>query len=92
MKEPRVRIWIDARHEKYQAGQREELLYIITDIKLPSVREAVYYTLAALVWEIQVLDPEQGKIKIIYDPARISPSFIDYLLWKKEIQFSRPGS
>ncbi|MGI9953255.1 hypothetical protein V3F56_12910 [Moorellaceae bacterium AZ2] len=91
MKEPRVRVWIDARQERHLPGRREELLYTIPDIKEPAVQETVYYTLAALVKEIQVLAPDEGKVKIVYDPARISPSFIDYLLQQKGVPFSRPG-
>ncbi|GFN22322.1 hypothetical protein [Thermanaeromonas sp. C210] len=91
MKEPRVRVWIDARKEGYRPGRLEELVYTIPHIRDPRVWEKVYQTLGALVKEIEVLVPDTGRVKIVYDPARISPSFIDYLLQQKGIAFSRPG-
>lgn len=86
---PRVRVWIDARHEKYVPGKRQEVDYRIKDIQEPQVREKVYYTLASLVWKIHLPHSEKDRVKIIYDPERITPSFIDYLLQQKEIAYER---
>ncbi|NLW06540.1 MAG: hypothetical protein GX039_00935 [Clostridia bacterium] len=86
---PKEKIWIDARHEKLQPGRREEITYFIPYLSSTAVWEAVYYSLAALVWEIQVPVPGQDLIKVIYDPERITPSFIDYLLEQKGIEFQR---
>jgi hypothetical protein len=83
------KLWIDARHERLQTGRREEVSYNIPHISSPTVWETVYYSLAALVWEIQVPVQGQNLIKVIYDPDRITPSFIDYLLQQKGIEFRR---
>lgn len=89
MEKPQVKMWIDARHEKLQPGRREEVIYNIPNMAVASTREIVYYTLAHLVLEIQM--PQQGEnlVKIIYDPERITPSFIDYLLLQKGVDFRR---
>ncbi|QGP93628.1 hypothetical protein MGLY_30480 [Neomoorella glycerini] len=88
--EPKVRMWIDARQEKLQPCREEAVTYIIPHLESPVIRETVYYTLAALVKEIQL--PQQGQVnmvKIIYDPERITPSFIDYLLQQRGVEFRR---
>ncbi|WP_109207234.1 hypothetical protein [Moorella sp. Hama-1] len=87
--EPKVRMWIDARQEKSPSHQYQEVTYIIPNMETPIIRETVYYTLAALVREIQL--PQQGGslVKIVYDPERITPSFIDYLLQQKGVEFRR---
>lgn len=87
--EPKVRMWIDARREKSQSPQYQEVTYVIPHMENTTIRETVYYTLAALVREIQL--PQQGGslVKIIYDPERITPSFIDYLLLQKGVEFRR---
>ena len=87
--EPKVRMWIDARQEKSRPQPYQEITYIIPHMGTPTIRETVYYTLAALVREIQL--PQQGGslVKIIYDPERITPSFIDYLLLQKGVEFRR---
>lgn len=87
--EPKVRMWIDARREKFQSPQYQEVTYIIPHIETPTIRETVYSALASLVREIQL--PQQGGnlVKVIYDPERITPSFIDYLLLQRGVEFRR---
>ncbi len=88
--EPQTRIWIDARQGNMPSVREEAVTYIIPHIASPVIRETVYYTLAALVKEIQL--PQQSQthtVKIIYDPERITPSFIDYLLLQKGVEFRR---
>ncbi|CEP67641.1 Uncharacterized [Moorella glycerini] len=88
--EPKVRMWIDARQEKLQPGRHLEVTYIIPNLETPVIRETVYYTLAALVKEIQLPREDQANmVKIIYDPERITPSFMDYLLLQRGIEFRR---
>ncbi|PRR71170.1 hypothetical protein [Neomoorella humiferrea] len=88
--EHRVRLWIDARQEQLQPGRYQEVNYVISGIKTQSIRETIYQTLAVLVKEIQIAEEEDfEKVKIIYDPERITPSFIDYLLSQKGVEFRR---
>lgn len=89
MEKPQVRMWIDARHEKAPTGRCEDIIYNIPQITTAAVWEAVYYTLAGAVREIQMPAPGKNLVKIIYEPERISPSFIDYLLLQKGIDFRR---
>ncbi|MDK2821223.1 MAG: hypothetical protein PWP31_1188 [Clostridia bacterium] len=87
--EPRIKIQIDARHEKVNFGKRKEVTYVVPQISNSNIRERFYYAIAHLVWEVQLPQHSTNLVKVIYDSERVSVSFLDYLLLQKGVEFKR---
>lgn len=84
--QPKVRIWIDARNEKRIDGELKELVYAIDNIQDKELPRLIYETLGGFVNELAVTG---NKLLITYKTDRVSPTFIDYALKRKGINFIR---
>ncbi|MDN5346446.1 MAG: hypothetical protein PWP65_10 [Clostridia bacterium] len=89
--EPRLGFWIDARGERLNWGTRQEVVYCIDGLNSQEVRQKIYAALGGLVCELAILPDRPQELKVIYDPARVSPGFLDYLLQQKGVSFRRQG-
>lgn len=86
LKEPKVRVWIDARKEKIKAGEIKEIIYEMENLQDQDLLQLIYQTIGYRVLSIAI---DENRLIISFDTAKISPSFIDYLLQQKSINFKR---
>lgn len=86
--QPQVRVWIDARKEKVQNSEVKELTYEIKNLDDQNVLQLIYQSIGYYVLSLAIYD---DKLLVTYDTGRISPSFIDFLLKQKGINFKRHG-
>lgn len=92
MKQPRIRMWIDARNERIDLNQTKEAVFVIKDLDKEETRKLLIEAIFAAVKEIQILEKPQNAIKVRFNPALTSLSFIEYLLTAKSIVFTREDS
>ncbi|MHB1419608.1 MAG: hypothetical protein ACYCX4_08470 [Bacillota bacterium] len=86
--QPKVSVWIDARKEKIRSSEIKELTYEINNLHDQNLLQLIYQSIGYYVVRLVIHD---HKLLVTYDIRRISPSFIDYLLKKKGIEFTRDG-
>ncbi|WP_227763803.1 hypothetical protein [Zhaonella formicivorans] len=87
--EPKTRIWIDARKENLQNKDIKEIIYCIEDIHNEERIKQVFQAIGYYVLNLAIV--QGNSLQVTYDPSRITPSFIDYLLHKNAIPFKRQG-
>lgn len=86
--QPKVTFWIDARKEKIRNSEIKELTYEINNLHDQNLVQLIYQSIGYYVLRLAIHD---HKLLVTYETNRISPSFIDYLLQKKGIEFKRDG-
>ncbi len=89
MKEPKVRMWIDARNEKFSKGDTKSKRYKIKNIKKDEVKQKLYEAVGTLVKEIRLISEKEEKVEILYNENLINLTFIDYRLRLRGLEFSR---
>ncbi|MDS1029712.1 hypothetical protein RDV78_04220 [Bacillota bacterium LX-D] len=87
--EPKVKMWIDAQKEELTTGDFCEINYVIENLEQENVKLQVYQLLSFYVKGLVLISPDT--LQVTYDTSRITPSFIDYLLSQKNINFRRQG-
>jgi hypothetical protein len=85
--EPKVRIWVDARGEKFKTGVYKEEIYHIQGLKEQVILNNIYQAIGYYVVNLALLNDED--LQVTYDTEIISVSFIDYLLKQHQIIFNR---
>ena len=84
--QPKVRIWIDARKERIKAGEIKELRYEIRELHSQDFLKKIYDCIGYRVLNIA---KDGSHLLVTYETDKISPSFIDYLLQQKGINFQK---
>lgn len=86
MQPKKVRVWIDARKEKIKAGEIKELKYEIEDLQNQNLLQSIYQAIGYCVISLAIDD---NKLLVTYETNKVSPSFIDFLLAQRSINFRR---
>ncbi|MHB1127986.1 MAG: hypothetical protein ACYC2T_13730 [Bacillota bacterium] len=86
--QPKVTVWIDARKDKIRNSEIKELTYDINNLQDQNLLQLIYQSIGYYVLRLVIHDQ---KLLVTYETRRITPSFIDYLLKKKGIEFKRDG-
>lgn len=86
-----TKIYIDTRHEKYNKGGLKRITYLIKDIEKEQVKQKLFEAIGLIVQSIEVI-PNSEKVFISYHENRISPTFIDYKLQLKGLDFKKVGT
>ena len=85
--QPKVRVWIDARKEKIKAGEIKEIKYKIKGLQNQELLQKIYQTIGHCVISLAI--DKNNELLVTYETNNISPSFIDYLLSQRSINFKR---
>lgn len=85
--QPKVRVWIDARKEKIKAGEIKEIIYKIEGLQNQELLQIIYQTIGHCV--ISLAKDKNNELLVTYETNKISPSFIDYLLSQRSINFKK---
>ncbi|SDK54586.1 hypothetical protein [Natronincola ferrireducens] len=85
---PKQRMYIDARHEKFQLGNAKQVTYVIEEIDEDSTKQKIYEAIGPYTLKIEVV-PNNKKVMITYYESIISPTYMDYQLQLKNLVFKR---
>ena len=92
MKQPQIRMWIDARHEMLSPGKRKSVSYYIENLHTDEVKLKLYEAIGNLVYEIRVVPDAKNSIEVVYQENYLTVTFMDYRLQLKGLHFKREGS
>jgi len=91
VKEPKARMWIDARNEVLAPGDRKKVRYCIKKLADSEVKKRLYEAIGTYVYEIRVVSEKENEIDVVYDENFITVTFIDYRLRLKGLSFKKEG-
>ncbi len=87
---PKARMYIDARGESFNKGNIKQVTYIVKGIETEQSKKILFEAIGYLVQRIEVV-PGTEKVIVTYHENIISPTFIDYRLQLKGLEFRRDG-
>jgi len=82
------RMYIDARHEKFQLGSAKQVIYAIEGVNEENVKERILSSIGLHSLKIEIV-PKTEKVIITYYENLISPSYIDYIFQLQGFSFIR---
>ena len=91
MKKPKQRMYIDARHEKFERGDVKKATYEIQNIEDHGIKTRLYDAIGQNVLRIEVI-PKNEKVIISYHENMITPSFMEYKFQIKKLKYKRVES
>lgn len=81
-------MYIDARNEKFQLGNVQQIIYVIDSADEDPIKRKIYDAVGPYVLKIEVV-PANKKVIISYYEKKISPSFMEYRFEIKGLIFKR---
>ena len=83
-------MYIDARHEKFHLGNAKQVIFKIKGAKEDHIKQKIFEAIGMNTLRIEVI-PENEKVTVTYYENIISPTYMDYRLNLKGLEFNREG-